>query len=310
MTTRIAFIGFGEAGQSFGSSLIAAGATISAYDILVSAAPPATEWRARAGTIGARLDPDARTAVADAAFVISAVTAESALAAAEATAPLLQPDQCFIDINSVAPSRKQAAASAVTAAGARYLDMAVMGPVHPRGHRTPVLIAGPEAVAIAPRLEALGFGLSVAGDAVGAATAIKMVRSVFMKGFEAIMAECLVAAEKAGVADAVLASLADTYPGLDWARLPGYQIERMARHGVRRAAEMREVCATLADLGLAPVMSAATMAAQQAVGDLALARRGVALDDYAALVDAVAPAFARASHKPGADAGGGTSSGS
>jgi len=293
MTTRIAFIGFGEAGQSFGSSLITAGASISAYDILISVSPPATDWRTRAAGVGARLDTDAWSAVADAEFVISAVTATSALAAAETTAPLLRPGQCYVDINSVAPSRKQAAARAVTTSGASYLDMAVMGPVHPRGHLTPVLIAGPDAVAMVPRLQSLGFNLSVAGDAVGAASAIKMVRSVFMKGFEAITAECLVAAEKAGVADAVLASLADTYPGLDWTRLPGYQMERMARHGVRRAAEMREVCATLEDLGLAPVMSAATTAAQQSVGDLALADRGIALDDYATLVDAVAPAFER-----------------
>ena len=141
-------------------------------------------------------------------WIVSAVTADQSLEAVEALAPHLVQGQLVIDINSVSPERKRAtAALVVETAAAGYLDMAVMAPVHPHGHRTPVLVAGP----VVPDLGRLGFEHRVVGDAPGAATAIKMVRSLFVKGLEAITVETLLAAEASGCFEEILTSLSGAF---------------------------------------------------------------------------------------------------
>jgi len=277
---RIAFIGFGEAGRAFADSLRQSGlAAFAAYDILFDGegldGPTARAAKER----GVAAAPNPAEAVAGAEWVVSAVTASSSLDAARASAPYLKAGQVFIDINSVSPGTKRASADAVTRSGAAYLDIAVMGPVHPRGHRTPVLIAGRQADALHPALARLGFSADVVGSTPGEATAIKMARSVFMKGVEAAMVEMLLAARRAGCLERVLASLADTYPGLDWAAFPRYALERVTRHGIRRAAEMRESAATLEELGLSGALAASVADTQERLGALGLTEPGRDLED-------------------------------
>jgi 3-hydroxyisobutyrate dehydrogenase-like beta-hydroxyacid dehydrogenase len=149
----------------------------------------------------------------------------------------------------------------------RYVDVAVMAPVHPALHKTPMLLAGPQAAALAPVLTALDMTVDVAGDAVGEAAAIKMVRSVMVKGLEALTLECFLAARRAGVEDQIVASLTASYPGLDWPRLVAYNLERMANHGIRRAHEMEEVAETLRELGVEPAMTTGTIRRQYEMGE-------------------------------------------
>jgi 3-hydroxyisobutyrate dehydrogenase-like beta-hydroxyacid dehydrogenase len=232
--------------------------------------------------------------------VFSAVTAADSLDAGRSVATLLTPSQVFIDLNSVSGGRKQETAALVGAGGAAYLDMAVMAPVHPRGHRTPVLIAGPHSGSLAPVLEALGFDFAVAGDDVGAATTIKMLRSMFVKGLEAITVQTLLAAREAGRFDEIYASLSKSFPGLGWPDFPTYLIERVATHGIRRAAEMRESAVTMAELGFPAGhdMALAVAALQQEIGDLRLK-----LDEkqgLEGLYDTVLAARAGAADKRGA----------
>lgn len=244
---RIAFIGFGEAGRAFSAGLAAAnsGLSFTAFDIDGSA--QMAEAMARQEVTRAASSAEA---LAGADLVFSAVTADQSLEAALTAAEALSPGQVFIDINSVSPQRKRDSAAAVEKTGAHYIDMAVMAPVHPKGHATPVLIAGPEAEQFAKTLQALGFSFSLAGDKVGAATAIKMVRSLFVKGLEAITVECLLAASASDCFEEVYASLSKSYPGLDWPRIAEYHFERVTTHGKRRAAEMMESGVTLDELGL------------------------------------------------------------
>ena len=262
---RLSFIGFGEAGQAMAASLCEAGVdAIAAWDILF----PDSEGGKlrRAGeAIGVRLASSAGEAVREADIVISAVTAASSLEAAQSAKPHLA-GQFFLDINSVSPGRKQETARTL-AEHARYVDVAVMAPIHPARHQTPLLLAGPHAEEIVPMLRGLDMKTSVAGHEVGAAAAIKMVRSVMIKGIEALTLECFVAAARAGVVEQVMASLARSYP-LDWAKTIEYNLERMASHGARRAAEMVEVAETLRELGVEPLMATATARRQREMGQL------------------------------------------
>lgn len=263
MEKQLALIGFGEAARAFAPGL---GARLSGYDLKLDV----DDDRAGMAAAFAMYDVDvcdgARVAYWGADAVLSLVTADQALSAAHAAHGIAN-GAFWFDMNSVAPETKRAAAEAVTAAGGRYVDVAVMAPVHPKRHAAPLLLAGPDAVEGAEFLRAVGFrNVTVAGDRVGAASAIKMIRSVMVKGIEALSAECVLAAEAAGVRDAVIASLDASWPGADWAGRFDYNLDRMMLHGNRRAAEMDEVVATLDALGTGSAMSRATADRQRAIG--------------------------------------------
>jgi 3-hydroxyisobutyrate dehydrogenase-like beta-hydroxyacid dehydrogenase len=263
----LCFIGFGEAGQAIAAGLRDEGVVrIAAWDILFPEAKGEKLKRA-ADAIGVRCATSAADALGDADMIVSAVTAAASVEAALSVKPHLAGQPYFLDINSVSPARKQETEKLLLD-GARYVDVAVVAPIYPARHQTPLLLAGPHAEALAPLLAALSMRAAVAGANVGAAAAIKMIRSVIMKGMEALTLECFLAAARAGVVDEVAASLKNNYPGLDWARVIPYNLERMANHGERRAAEMEEVAATLRELGVEPLMTAAIVRRQREMGEI------------------------------------------
>jgi 3-hydroxyisobutyrate dehydrogenase-like beta-hydroxyacid dehydrogenase len=267
VSPRIAFIGYGEAGQAMAEGLREEGVTrIAAWDILFVDAAGAKLVEA-ANRAGVRVASSASDAVKDADLVIAAVTAASSLEAAQSAAPHLKGRPLYLDVNSVSPGRKRQTAKALGDA-ARYLDVAIVSAIHPARHGSPMLLAGPFAKEAEPALAALRMKTQVAGDKVGDAAAIKMIRSVMIKGIEAVTAECFLAAERAGLLDPVTASLKNNYPTLDWSRVCEYNIERMASHGIRRAAEMREVAQTLRELGIEPLVTIGIIERQQQLGEL------------------------------------------
>lgn len=264
-TPRISFIGFGEAGQAIASGLREGGIEqIAAWDILFpqSAGAP---LKAAAEKFGVRAAKSAADAVAETDMIISAVTAASSLEAARSVEPHIAGNPYYLDINSVSPGRKQDTVK-LLADKVRYVDVAVIAPIHPKRHQTPLLIAGPHADAIAPLLGELEMKLTVVSGGTGQAAAIKMIRSVMIKGMEALTLECFLAASHAGLLEEVTASLTNNYPTLDWTQIGDYNIERMASHGERRAAEMEESAATLRELGLEPLMVESTVKRQREMG--------------------------------------------
>ena len=266
-TPRISFIGFGEAGQAIASGLREGGIEqIAAWDILFPQ-PDGGRLKTAAEKFGVRAAKSAADAVAETDMVISAVTAASSLEAARSVAPHLTGTPYYLDINSVSPGRKQETAKLLDGK-ARYVDVAVIAPIHPARHKTPLLISGPHAEAIAPLLTEMEMKLSIVPGDTGQAAAIKMIRSVMIKGMEALTLECFLAASRAGLLEEVTASLKNNYPTLDFTKVADYNIERMASHGERRAAEMEESSVTLRELGLEPLMVDATVKRQREMGAL------------------------------------------
>jgi hypothetical protein len=119
-----------------------------------------------------------------------------------------------------------------------------------------------------------------------------MVRSVMIKGIEALTLECFLAASRAGVIDEVAASMKNNYPGLDWGKIVPYNLERMANHGERRAAEMEEVADTLRELGVEPLMTSATVKRQREMGQIGSQQsvRGALNKDRVAMLGAISAA--------------------
>lgn len=268
----IAFIGFGEAAQAFVEGWGGAPpARLAGYDRKIDA--PETRDAKRAEFLAWRVESrrSSAEAVAGADIVFSLVTADQALSAARAAARALRPGATFFDLNSVSPATKTAAAAAVAQAGGRYVDVAVVAPVRPALLKVPMLVsADQDAAAAVARLTALGFNARLVDGGTGRASAIKMIRSIMIKGVEALTAECLLSAYAAGVEDEILASLDGSFPGFDWAARANYNLDRMMVHGLRRAAEMEESSNTARDLGLAGAMAAAAADWQRRIGDLAL----------------------------------------
>lgn len=273
---RIGFVGFGEAAQAFtkgwrSETALDGALDISAFDILFEAGAAAAEAKRReCEALDVRPMASARELAASADVILSAVTADQQIAAAESVLPALRPGANYLDINSVAPFRKEAAAKMIVAAGGQYTDVAVMAPVYPKRHKTPLLISGANVGHVGPMLERLGMSLTVISSVVGDASTTKMIRSVAIKGVESVIMECVTAAVALGIEKRILPSVASSLSNLDFREHMDHMLERVAVHGKRRAAEMREVAATLAHAGVSNLTSAATARHQQFIADMEL----------------------------------------
>lgn len=255
MKAHLALIGFGEAARAFSGAGVWGGFA-RAYDIR-----PLERVYSKCGITGCA---SLAEAVAGAGVIISLVTADQSLLAARGVAESLVDEPLFLDMNSVAPESKRSACEAIAAAGGRYVDAAIMAPVYPAQLSVPVLLSGPDAAEGKAVLEKLGFSdVQVVGSEIGRASTIKMLRSVFYKGMEALTAECLIACARAGVEDDVVASF-----GVGWSEQANYRLDRMLVHGTRRAAEMREAAKTLRSLGVEPLLTTGTIKRQEALGAL------------------------------------------
>ncbi|MEY6762470.1 DUF1932 domain-containing protein [Kluyvera ascorbata] len=273
---HIAFIGFGEAGGILASEL-AAQHQVVIWDSKLDGGEREA-MLAKADKAGVQVADSLAQALDGAAWVFSTVTAGSALEVAQQSAALMQAGQYFLDLNSVAPDTKRQAAQAFSPGV--YVDVAVMAPVPPARMKTPLLVGGPQAESVTDVLNQLGFNARFGSLVVGKVSAIKMCRSVMIKGLEALTTECLFAAREYGVEEDVLASLHASFPSLGWdGAFPGYLISRVAEHGIRRSEEMEEVVKTLRDAGGEGLMSQSTARVQR---HLPQQMRGLGLD-YAGL---------------------------
>lgn len=257
---NIGFVGFGEAAYHIAKGLLSEGvSSVHAYDIHANHPKLGPKIRNRAKETDANLVESAEALASAADVIISAVTADQAVSAAEAIGPHLGPKHLYADLNSVSPKAKEHVAAAATERGALFCEIAVMGPIPPYGHKAPMLLGAPGAPRFQKIFEPLGMRMEiVSSDRVGRAAAVKMFRSIVYKGLEALLFECVLGAGQYGAEERVFASLKESLPGVDWKKLADYMVGRVVVHGERRAREMDEVAKTLEALGIEPMMASAT----------------------------------------------------
>jgi 3-hydroxyisobutyrate dehydrogenase-like beta-hydroxyacid dehydrogenase len=275
---RVAIIGFGEAGGIFAKDLAVEGMDVCVFDILFNSNRQRQAMLRKAQACGVTAAPSLQDCLYKAELVISAVTASSALDVAKEAGAILGEGQLFLDINSVSPRTKRKAAGYVARRRARFVEAAVMSAVPKQRLQVPMLLGGPHAFETAECLQRIGMNATPLSDQLGVASAVKMCRSVIIKGLEALVIESLFAARMYGAEDKVLESLAASFPGMGWEdHLPDYLISRVAEHGHRRGVEMREVAQTLQHVGIEPMMALATAQRQeQLAGEMA--KRRLAFD--------------------------------
>ena len=266
---NVGLIGYGEVGRILAEDLRQQEVKVAAYDIKLRSDQSGGALRDHAGQHGVTLTASHADLAAQSDFIVSAVTASQAVPVAKACAAAVKQGAWYLDFNSASPGAKQRAAALIDAAGGRYVEGAVMTSVPPYRIKVPLLLGGGDAAALAPQLVELGFVAKVASDKLGVASAVKMCRSVMIKGLEAMVIESFTTARAYGVEDAVLASLKETFPGIDWEKQGAYFFQRVIEHGRRRSEEVREVAETVREAGLTPWSAQGTAERQAWVANLA-----------------------------------------
>ena len=268
---QIGMIGYGEVGKIFAAGLKANVSSTRVWDVKFDNAGLRDAQLTHAAQAGVVASDSLAALCKSADLVLSAVTASNTLAVAEAAAPHMRPGAVFLDLNSASPGTKQQAARLIEAAGAHYVEAGVMTSVPPYGVRVPMLLGGASASELAGVLTAWGLDATAVSDQLGVASAIKMCRSVMIKGLEALVIESYATARAYGVEDHVLPTLVETFPRIDWDKQGAYFFSRVVQHGQRRAEEMREAANTVREAGFEPFMATAIADKQQWVADQARA---------------------------------------
>ncbi len=253
---HLGVIGYGEVGRIFAAGLGTHFASVRVWDIDLRKPAPEAQACISLQELAQHCD-----------LVISAVTAANTLAVAQEAALHLRAGTVFLDLNSASPGTKVHAAQAIEAAGADYVEAGVMTSVPPLGIRVPMLLGGPQAQALALRCNAMGMDATAVSPTIGVASAIKMCRSVMIKGLEALVIESYTTARAYGVEAHVLPTLVETFPSIDWEKTGSYFFSRVAQHGQRRAEEMRECANTVREVGFEPTMAQSIAEKHQWVAD-------------------------------------------
>jgi putative dehydrogenase len=182
------------------------------------------------------------TEIADADIILSIVPPGEALPLARRLAPALTAagkKPVYADCNAVNPDTVKQIAAAMAATGAPFADAGIIGGPPRAGYGGPVFYyCGAEAGPLA-RLNGFGLVFRAVEGGIGAASALKMSYGGITKGLTAVGSAMLLAAERAGVAEALHAELAASQPNL----LAYFQrsVPDMFGKAYRWVAEMEEI---------------------------------------------------------------------
>jgi len=246
---NIAIIGLGEVGRCYAAPLYEAGHTLGLCE-----AHPSAAATALAASMELPIHERAGSWLSKADLVLSCVTGATSLPVLAQVLPHLSKNALLADFTTASPEVKREGAARAAEAGIRYVDTAIMGAISLNLVRTPLLACGSGAEQLKEVLESAGARVQViAGGKAGDAISLKILRSVFTKGMEALCVELLMSAEKQGVRSELYEQLSD----IDQTPLRSF-IDMLVRthviHARRRAHEVHDVQSELAAQGLPSVV--------------------------------------------------------
>jgi 3-hydroxyisobutyrate dehydrogenase-like beta-hydroxyacid dehydrogenase len=262
--STIGFIGFGEVAATLSRRMKEMGGEIVAYDTF-----PDT-IQEKAGKVGIPLETTLQALVNSSRLILSCVWPDVALDAAKETAPFLSPATIFCDMNSISPETTVEIEQIISGSGAGFVKIAIMAGIPDRGHKVPLLAAGAQAREVTELLSSLGLIIENVGSDPRHPAAMKILRSVCLKGVVALAYEMLMGAEKYGIVDQILDSSSEVMGKASFRDVIDAWISSTAIHARRRANEMEEVVSTLRTAGIDPIMSIATKQVFEKIADLGL----------------------------------------
>ena len=287
---RLGLIGYGEVGNGIGLGLREQGLEqVVAYDIAAFEGPFSELIQTRARKAGVRLVQSPAEVAAAADYIIAVVPGSECVLAAEAHAPHLDAHHLYLDIASATPRVKQRVGETLHSRGAQVGDGGIMGSPLQDGHRILIKASGPSAQAFHTAFAPWGMRIDVVGSTLGAGSGIKIVRSIVMKGMEALFLECALTSARYGIQDEVFASISEFMDGRPFLETVKFLLRTDAIHAERRAEEASMSADAAEEVGIDPVMTRSTTRTLQRVADMGLKEHfgGVVPDDYKTAVEAV-----------------------
>ena len=285
---RLGLVGYGEIGSTLGRGLRDAGLQqVVAYDKYAFDGPYAALIQRRAQDAGVSL-VHSNQELADASDLIASVTPGSAsLDSAADFVGCLNDRHTFIDFASATPKIKVGVAEQLAGSGALLGDGSIEG-TPKNGYAMPILVSGSAGERVRDLLNPFGMNLSFVGEKLGTASGIKILRSVLIKGIEALTDEMLLAARHYGVDEIVLASACKTL-ARPWMETVEALIPSGVIHAKRRAEELEMSAEAVSDAGVDPVMARAVVARLRWKDSLGLKEKlnGIEPPDYRAAIDAI-----------------------
>lgn len=267
----LGFIGFGEAAFGIAKGLKEDGLEkICFFDKFYNQKPMGDLIIKRSEEVDVFLLKSTEDLAKHTKIIFSSVIAKVAIDVAKSISPYLTKDHIYIDSNAASPVVKKEIARIIEEKGSKFVDAALMGPIPTFLHRVPILASGSGAADLKKLMSPYGMKITYLGNEPGQASAIKMFRSIFMKGFVTLLLETLVAADKYNADDIVLDSIAETMDKNEFKETARLLVTRGVIHAERRAFEMNEVIRTLEDIGVSSIMSDATQKKLQWCSELNL----------------------------------------
>jgi 3-hydroxyisobutyrate dehydrogenase-like beta-hydroxyacid dehydrogenase len=258
----LGIVGFGEVGSALTKGLQQEGfGPVDVFDpVLLKDGNPDAAIKERIENTDIRICSNLRELTENSEVIFSANSASAAVKVAEGLSGLLEGKHLFVELNSTSPAVKREAAEALSSSACQQVDAAIMGAILMSGHRTPIVASGDGRHLFKRLFEP--YGMLIDADSVeriGDASALKMFRSIYAKGIEALIIETLVASHRQGIGDQVFTLICDWMDAQEsFFSLAQALVRTHAVHAGRRATEMDNVCRTVNEVKLDPVMSQAT----------------------------------------------------
>ena len=235
MTSVVAVIAPGAMGSAVGKRLADNG-----LKVLTSLNGRSGETKARAKAAGMAAASDEEIAASD--FILSILPPGDALALAQHFVPVLKASNAkpvYVDCNAINPATVEKVAAALAPTGCPFVDAGIIGSPPKPGDAGPRFYASGPAAARFASLRDYGLDIRVLGGAMSAASALKMSYAGITKGTQAIGAAMMLAATRAGSADALFAELQSSQKEL----FPYLKksLTQMPPKAYRWVAEMQEI---------------------------------------------------------------------
>jgi 3-hydroxyisobutyrate dehydrogenase-like beta-hydroxyacid dehydrogenase len=255
---RIGIIGYGEAGQAIAQGLFSnKGSSISVFDIKFNDDEFEESLRLKAKEQGVIVEEDRGSLIANNDMILSVVTGEVATQVVRDSLPFIQEGKVYVDMSTVSPREKILMGELIEKRGGSFVEVAILGAIASYGFKSPMLVCGRRGDQFVNLFANLGFNMKFVSKEIGKASYLKMLRSVFAKGVEALLLEMLVGAERCDLIEPLMDAIVEHMDGSSFQEIANTWITTNVIHAERRTEEMGHVIETLNELHVRPIMAEA-----------------------------------------------------
>jgi 3-hydroxyisobutyrate dehydrogenase-like beta-hydroxyacid dehydrogenase len=258
-TERIGIVGYGEAGQAIAQGLCSnRGSSISVFDIKFNDEELRESLRLRAQEQGVIVEDDMGSLIANNGMILSLVTGEVATQVVRDSLSFIKEGKVYVDMNTVSPRKKILMGELIEQKGGSFIEVAILGAIASYGFKSPMLVCGKRANQLVNVFAKMGFNVKFVSTEIGKASYLKMLRSVFAKGVEALLLEMLVAAKRCDLVEPLMGAIVEHMDHSSFNDIANTWLTTNAIHAERRTEEMEHVIETLNELNMKPIMAEAT----------------------------------------------------